>query len=349
MSTLFSHFFSKINQIRPLEADFTEVLEPIALKPKTLYFYGKMPENVTKKDGSLERPRSVAIVGSRRNSRYGAEVAYKMAYELAKRGVVIISGLAFGIDSIGHQAALDAGGTTVAVLGTPINEIYPRSHTRLASDIVEKGGAIISEYAPRTPEYREAPLGIGESGLKNGKWRSSVTKIALESPETVAPPFEERRLDPKTSFLYRNRLISGLADIVVVVEAADRSGTLNTAAHALDQGKTVFAVPGNLTSPLSVGCNRLIAQGATPYVEPDDLLKLLFPEEFVVRRARSRSPQGDTPLETAILQNIQDGARSGEDIMQNLSLDVTTFNQTITFLEVKNLVRPLGANRWALV
>ncbi len=209
MSTLFSHFFEKINQIPPLEAKYTEVLGTIAVMPKMLYYYGKIPENIVK---------TVAIVGSRHNTRYGKEVAYKMAYELAKRGVIIISGLAYGIDSVAHQAALDAGGTTIAVLGTPIDQIYPKNHVGLAKDIINNGGAVLSEYAPGEKVYMKA------------------------------------------SFLERNRIISGLADIVVIVEAAEKSGTLNTAAHALNQGKEVYAVPGNITSPYSVGCNKLIAQ-----------------------------------------------------------------------------------------
>ena len=233
MSTLFSHFFQKINQISPLDANFTEVLSSIVLMPKTLYFYGKIPENVLK-NGKIERPKAVAIVGSRHNTKYGEEVAYKLAYELARHGVIIISGLAYGIDSIGHRAAIDAGGKTIAVLGTPIDEIYPRNHKTLAEEIVKTGGAIISEYAPGT------------------------------------------RVFPKTSFLERNRIISGLSDIVVVVEAAERSGSLNTATHAIDQGKDVYAVPGNITSIYSTGCNKLIRQGAIP--EPDDILRELFPE-----------------------------------------------------------------------
>jgi len=314
MSTLFSHFFQNINQISPLEANFTEVLDSIALKPKTLYFYGKMPENVSKNEDlriglspKSERKKAVAIVGSRRNTRYGEEIAYNLAYALAKRGVVIVSGLAYGIDSIGHRAALDAGGTTVAVLGTPIDEIYPKNHEPLAREIVEKGGAIISEYAPGAKIY------------------------------------------PKTSFLERNRLISGLSDIVVVVEAAERSGTLNTAAHALNQGRDVFAVPGNITSPYSKGCNRLIAQGAYPYTEPDDILRLLFPEDYhKPKKSTSKSLIGDTDYETAILKALASGLRSGEDLMRETGLSPEVFSQTLTLLEIKGRLRPLGANNWTL-
>ena len=299
MSTLFTDFFTKINHFSPLERDFTEKLASIALTPKTLYFRGKIPENVSK---------TVAIVGSRHNTRYGEEVAYKLAYELGRRGVVVVSGLAYGIDSIGHRGCLDAGGVTVAVLGTPIDEIYPREHSSLAREIVEKNGAIISEYAPGTKVY------------------------------------------PKVSFLERNRIISGLSDIVVVVEAAERSGSLNTATHALEQGKEVFAVPGNITSPYSQGCNKLIAQGATPYTEPDDILRLLFPEEFVKKHqnAKKQGLIGDNDVETAILTALSEGLRSGEDIMKAKKLPPEVFNQSITLLEIKGRIVSLGLNHWGL-
>ena len=308
MSTLFSHFFTKINQISPLESNFTEVLDTIALKPKTLYFYGKMPENMVK-NGKSERPKTVAIVGSRHNTRYGEEIAYKLAYELGKRGVVVVSGLAFGIDSIGHKGCLDAGGTTVAVLGTAIDHIYPKAHVPLAAKIIETGGAVISEYAP-------------------GK-------------------------DPITSysFLERNRIISGLSDIVVVIEAAERSGTLNTAAHALTQGKTVFAVPGNITNPYSQGCNSLIKQGALPYTEPDDVLRELFPEEYIKKRKKPLKIdqiKGDSLEETAVLRALAAGITSGTEIAEKMSLTPEIFNQTITLLEIKSEVRSLGANHWSL-
>lgn len=296
MSTLFSHFFEKINQITPLEAKYTEVLGTIAVMPKMLYYYGKIPQ---------KRTKTVAIVGSRHNTRYGEEVAYQLGYTLAKHGVIVISGLAYGIDSIGHQAALDADGTTIAVLGTPINEIYPRNHRKLATEIIETGGAIISEYAPGTKVY------------------------------------------PKTSFLERNRIISGLSDIVVVVEAAERSGSLNTATHALEQGKEVFAVPGNITSPYSQGCNKLIRQGAFPYTEPDDILRELFPEEFLARKKKCHL-KGDTDVETLILNSLASGLRSGEEIMASTKLPPEVFNQSVTLLEIKGRIRALGANAWAL-
>ncbi len=327
MSTLFTNFFEKINQISPLEHDFTEVLDTIALTPKTLYFRGKLPQNMSKKGNS--RPKTVAIVGSRHNTRYGEDVAYRLAYELAKHHVIIISGLAYGIDSIAHKGCLAAGGKTIAVLGTPINRIYPVNHKTLAKQIIEQNGAIISEYAPRTKEYYSSPLAPGEYYDDVGN----------------------RTQDPKTSFLYRNRLISGLSDAVVVVEAAEKSGSLNTATHALEQGKEVFAVPGNITSPYSQGCNKLIKQGATPCTCPDDILQILFPKEFTQKHKRLKTNNliGDTDVETLILQAIAKGLSSGEDIMQNTKLPPEVFNQTITLLEIKSRIHPLGMNHWGLI
>ncbi len=308
MSTLFSHFFAKINQITPLEHDFTEVLDSIVLKPKTLYFYGKIPENIVK-NGKQRRPKTVAIVGSRHNTKYGEEIAYQLAYELAKHGVIIVSGLAYGIDSIAHGGCLDAGGVTVAVLGTAINYIYPKNHLRLAEQIVKQNGTIISEYAPGT------------------------------------------KTDTRYSFLERNRLISGLSDVVVVVEAAEKSGSLNTATHAINQGKEVFAVPGNITNPYSQGCNKLIKQGAIPYTEPKDILELLFPEEFTQkhRKLKAKNLIGDTDIETLILQALASGARSGEEIMVKTHLPPEVFSQIITLLEIKSRVHSLGMNNWALI
>lgn len=255
------------------------------------------------------RRRTVAIVGSRHNTRYGEEVAHKLAYELAKKGVIIVSGLAYGIDSIAHRGCLDANGITVAVLGTPIDRIYPRNHLPLAKEIIKKNGAIISEYAPGDEVF------------------------------------------PKTSFLERNRLIAGLADIVVVVEAAEQSGSLNTATHALDQGKTVFAVPGNITNPYSQGCNKLIKQGAIPYTEPRDVFELLFPEEYLKTRKKLQKQNliGDTDAETLILTALSEGLRSGEEIMAKTHLPPEVFNQTTTLLEIKGRLRSLGMNHWGLI
>lgn len=376
MSTPFSHFFEKINQISPLESNFTEVLETIALKPKMLYFYGKMPENMSKMGentalmqtaktaksavsgpqpaetaapGRAERPKTVAIVGARHNTQYGQEVAYRLAYELGRRGVIVVSGLAYGIDSIAHRGCLDAGGVTLAVLGTPIDRIYPTRHLSLAAEILEKNGAVLSEYPPSC-QGGKVHLSRPTGDLELTSFRQiDPERFPLAPGESISAT-GVRQMEHKAAFLYRNRLISGLADVVVVVEAASHSGSLNTAAHALEQGKEVFAVPGNITSPYSQGCNRLIAQGATPYTAPDDILQLLFPAEYSKNHHKLLKAHliGDTIEETAVLKALAKGLRSGEAIMKAAILPPEVFNQTITMLEIKSRVRPLGANNWAL-
>ena len=352
MSTPFSLISTKINQISPLEHNFTEVLNAIALKPKILYFYGKLPQNVSKntpQNGQSQRPKTVAIVGTRHNTHYGQEIAHRLAYELARYNVVIVSGLAYGVDSIAHQGCLEAGGTTVAVLGTRINHIYPAAHRPLAQKILASGGAIISEYAPDFPDYNLAPLAPSEAGWDGERWISYEQQNSDESPATQL--FSKRNIDRRLSFLARNRLISGLSDIVVVVEAAERSGSLNTATHAIEQGKTVFAVPGNITSPYSQGCNKLIRQGAIPYTEPDDVLRELFPEKYCKKQRQFHQSKlfGDTDVETKILQAIASGCRSGEEIMMSTHLPPEVFSQTVTILEIKSRIHSLGLNCWALL
>ena len=289
----------KINQILPQENKFTEVLANIAVKPKTLYYYGKLPE---------KREKAVAIVGSRRNTRYGEEIAYKLAFELAKRGVIVISGLAFGIDAVAHKGAVDAGGRTIGVLGTEIEKIYPKANENLARKMIELGGAVMSEY-------------------KKG--------------DVYFPD--------KGSFLQRNRIIAGLSDVVVVVEAAIKSGSLNTATHALDQGKMLFAVPGNITNPYSQGCNRLIKQGAEPYTGAEDVLDYLFPPEKKRKKAGQLLIFGDNEVETQILKALGEGIADGGEIVEKCGISVSDFNQTMTMLEIKGRVRALGANQWCLV
>lgn len=349
MSTLFSQKLSKNNEIRPQEADFTEVLSTIPLTPKMLYFYGKMPENRSKnvvklttkrtenldknkleKDGNLAgngfgklgslavgRPKTVAIVGTRKPTAYGAKIAHDLAYAAAKRGAVVVSGLAYGIDSIAHRGALEARGVTVAVLGTPIDQIYPRAHMELAGEIVRTGGCVMSEVPAGTQ--------VGDEYLPGVKYYM------------------------KSCFLQRNRLIAGLADVVVIPEAAERSGSLNTAAHALEQGREVLAAPGDIMRPMSAGCNRLIRQGAMPYLEPADVLDLLFPPEKRSKKAQQLKLMGDTPAETAILVALRDGLEEGEAIRAKTQLLATEFSRNLTMLEIKGRIRALGMNRWLLV
>lgn len=283
----------EINRTSPLEHKYLQRLDTIAKKPKALYSIGALP---------VSQGPSIAIVGTRKPSTYGKEVTYQLAYELAKRGVVIISGLALGVDAIAHRAAVDAGGTTIAVLANGLPDIYPASHKSLAAAIIQKGGAIISEY----------------------------------EPGTGARPYQ---------FLQRNRIVSGLADGIIITEAASRSGTLNTAAHALDQGREVFVVPGNITSPLSSGCNALLKQGAMPVTSFQDVLEVIAPN---LLQSQTLLPLGNTPLESKIIVLLQSGVRDGEEIQQQSGASPSDFNQALTMMELGGTIRSLGANQWTI-
>ena len=268
----------------------------------------------------------VAIVGSRRSTQYGREIAYELAKKLAERGAIIVSGLAYGIDAAAHKGALAGGGETVAVLGTAIDEISPGGNRGLACEILAQNGMIMSEYFP------------GE------------------------------KVFTKTSYLERNRLIAGLADVVVVVEAAKKSGSLNTAAHAISENRDLWAVPGDIWRSTSEGCNRLIAQGAMPLVSIEEFLEEVVPMECVYGTGRIGAggsggevngrggecgglslPKGENELENKIIRLIANGVNDGEQILAKIGISGAEFNVAITFLELRGVVKALGCNKWRVI
>lgn len=261
--------------------------------PKKLYYIGTLP---------AERRPTVAIVGTRKPTTYGRDVTEHLAYELAKRGVVVVSGLALGVDAIGHRAALKAGGTTIAVLANGLSQIRPMTNRQLGEDMIANGGAIISEYAPEEPPYLNR-------------------------------------------FLERNRIVSGISDAVLITEASSRSGTLNTAKNALEQGKDVFVVPGNITSPSSAGCNALLKQGAIPVTDVDDILARIAP---VLNTDQTQLPLGANPLQTKIIKLLQSGVRDGDQLQEKLALPIHELSGELTMMEIEGTVRALGANQWTL-
>lgn len=284
----------KINTITPDKHKYLQMSANIPNPPKKLYYIGKLPE---------KRLPSVAVVGTRKPTAYGVEVTNRLAYDLASKGVVIVSGLALGTDALAHRAALDANGTTIAVLPCGLNKIAPATNRGLAINILEKGGALISEY----PEGDVIA------------WKSNMHE--------------------------RNRLVSGFSDAILITEASARSGTLNTAAHALAQGKTVFVVPGNITSPQSAGCNSLLKQGATPVTEAADILQVIAPDLITPQAVLAL---GSNELESQIIMLLNDGLRDGEQIQRQLGLATGEFNSALTMLELSGAIRPLGANQWSL-
>ncbi len=283
----------KINQLSPQEHKFTQIISTIADVPKTLYIIGTLP---------AERRVTVAIVGTRKPTAYGVEVTQRLTYDLAKRGIVIVSGMALGVDGIAHRAALEAKGTTIAVQANGLGTFYPSTHRQLALDIISSGGAVISEYEPETPPY-------------------------------------------PNQFLERNRIVSGLSDAVIITEAASRSGTLNTAMHALEQGREVFVVPGNITSPMSGGCNALLKQGAHPVTCAEDILEVIAPQ---LLQPQSQLALGDNALQTSIIQLLQSGIRDGEQLQIQSEATASDFATELTMMEIAGTLRSLGGNQWTL-
>ena len=283
---------SKINRQGIVNTTFLSPLLQLSKSPENLYIKGNLPTS---------RPPVVAIIGTRKPTAYGREVTQALAYELAKSGVVIVSGLASGIDTIAHTATLEAGGTTIAVLAQGLHEIYPASNRGLAERII-KNGALITEYD------------MGVPGMRH-------------------------------QFLARNRIVSGLADAIIVTEAADRSGTFSTVAHALEQNKEVFAVPGPITSLLSAGPNRLLQQGAGVALNATDILQVIAPDLIA---GQKQFVFGNNPLEVKIIELIKQGVRDGDNLMTKSKAEASDFLQALTMMELNGTVRSLGNNRWTI-
>lgn len=287
----------KIKKISLSEATYPDKLRALADAPKELFVLGNDLSEL------LSRP-SVAIVGSRKVTAYGQQVTVKLAGELARAGVVVVSGLAIGVDGIAHRAALEAGGLTVAVLPSGLGHIYPATHHQLARQIIEKGGALVSEYT------------------------------------------EDAKIAYKGNFVARNRIVSGLSDAVLITEAAEKSGTLHTADFALQQGIDVLAVPGNITSPTSAGTNNLIRAGAIMITSVKDVFEVLGIQP--TGKQQATAIRGDTPEEQALLDLLFAGVQAGDELLEASKLDVRQFNQTLTMLEIRDIIRPLGNNCWAI-
>lgn len=204
--------------------DYPEKLRTIPDAPWAIYLKGRLPQD------SL----SVAVIGARQCSEYGRMAAGRIGKILGENGILTVSGMARGIDGISQSAAIEAGGSSLAVLGCGVDVCYPRENRKLY-EMLEKRGGILSEYPPGTQ-----PLG------------------------TLFPP--------------RNRIISGLSNLLVVVEAKEKSGTAITVDMALEQGKEVLVLPGRITDALSYGCNRLIKQGAEIMLSLEDIFQVLGTE-----------------------------------------------------------------------
>src|SRR5580698_2198387 len=225
---------------------------------RLLEIYDPPPVLWVRGNASILNRAGIAVVGTRHPTPYGAGMAEMLSRDLARRGVVILSGMARGVDTCAHKGALDAGGTTIAVWGTGIDVIYPKENKKLAEQIVQQGGALVSEF----------PMGT------------------FPAPQ---------------NFPIRNRTLSGMSVGVLVVEAAEYSGTRITARCAIEQSRDVYAVPGNATNKNAWGPNTLIKQGAKLTATWEDVwedlpsqVKLFLEEEREAQFGGNESKVGGT-------------------------------------------------------
>lgn len=282
------------------QSEYPELLRHIHQAPKKLYYKGNL---------EVLNGVCLAFVGTRKASEYGESVVARIIEELSLCGVVIVSGLANGIDTFAHKAALSVGLKTVAVLGTGTDNIYPEKNLELAREIVAKGGAIISEY---------------EDGAE-----------ALEF-----------------HFPARNRIIAGLSLATIVIEAPEKSGALITAKRANEENREVFAVPGDIDRPMSVGCNKLIQDlAAKPLLFGGDIIRELgIQAELFVRDENSGNNSSEMFTKGKYCEKDDNCALltlnhipktrpiSKEQLISKTGLPIEELNKNLSFLEISGLI-----------
>ena len=275
-------YSNKIEVIEKIDDVYPEYLKKIENGPERLYCIGNV---------DLLKNKAAAVVGARKCSEYGRQVALKMGGILAQHNVVTVSGLAEGIDVSSHIAALKEGGKTIAVLGTGPDICYPRQNKHIYEEICQNG-LIISEYEPKT----------------------------------MAKPWH---------FPRRNRIISAISEVVVVVEASANSGSLITPEYAAEQGKEIVAVPGNINSIYSLGCNKLIADGATILTVPEDVLRAMG----INPKVREEELMAMGSDEQKIFNVLKERGEVSLEYMCNiLGEDASKVSGLVAVMEIKGLV-----------
>jgi DNA processing protein len=273
----------RVGVLRLVDAEYPRLLREISQPPPLLYIRGQL---------TTEDEWALAVVGTRRVSAYGRQVTERLAGELAAQRITVISGLARGIDTFAHAAALEASGRTIAVLGCGPDLVYPPDNAKLAARILEQG-ALVTEFPPGTqPEAGNFPA--------------------------------------------RNRLISGLSLGVLVTEAPEQSGALITTRFAAEQGRDVFAVPGNITNRGSIGANRLIQDGAKPVLTTDDILTELnlhmVPQQMELREVL---PENDLEAQLLALLGATGDPQHIDDLCRASSLPVAQVSGALVMMELK--------------
>ncbi len=295
---------SDIRIITLFDKEYPESLRHVDNAPALLYLKGSLIE---------EDRFALAIVGSRIMSDYGRKIAADLSYQLALSGLTIVSGMARGIDTVSHAAALKAGGRSIAVLGCGPDICYPSENKGLMKDLAASG-CVLSEFPLGTRPVRE-------------------------------------------NFPRRNRLISGLSLGVLVVEATTRSGSLITAGFALDQGKEIFAVPGNITSGNSEGTNGLIRKGAKPVQSATDILEELSPQIKGLLRSVKTTPSGPHATdrleinneEKAICNILAGGSRHIDHISRELKIPPAKLSGLLLGLEIKGVLLQTEGNNYSIL
>ncbi|WP_346934934.1 DNA-processing protein DprA [Clostridium sp.] len=269
--------------------------------PKSLLQYDDAPFGMFYKGNisMINEKKNISIVGSRKCSRYGIDVTNSMVEQLSPYEINIVSGMAKGIDSVAHKAAIKNKINTVAVLGSGIDVIYPKENYRLYHEILEKDGCIISEF----------PLGT--------------------------PPLSR-------NFPMRNRIISGICELLIVTEGGEKSGTLITVGAALEQGKNIIVVPGSIFSSESKGTNKLIKDGAYVYTDIEDVLNLLnisrvWMDNRIITTVKSK-------LEERIYQIIDDNPIHIDKIIKLVDIDINRLYKLLFELQVKEEILCLSGN-----
>jgi DNA processing protein len=279
------------------DKNYPKLLLEIPKFPPILYYKGIM---------EAADELCVAVVGTRMMSNYGRTVIPGLLEPLVDLGCIIVSGMAFGVDSCAHEVAIKKGRRTIAVLGGGLDEksLYPKHHALLAKEIVDQGGALISEYPIGTPNFKQ-------------------------------------------NFVARNRIISGLCVATLIIECDLQSGTLITAKHALDQNRTVYAVPGPIYATTSQGPNNLIKMGAKLITEANDILEDLnlkaLPEQETAKAAF-----GDTEEESILLKLLNFEPIIINELIKQSGLQASAVTSALTFLEMKGKVRNLGGQQYVL-
>lgn len=293
LDALSSHLKEKsIRFISRFSEEFPKKLLEIPDPPYALYVKGRLPE---------EMKRGAAIVGARQCTAYGEKYALEYGEKLAQCGISIISGMAKGIDGLGHRGALMGNGDTYAVLGCGVDICYPREHIGLYTDILEQGGGIISEFSPGTPPVPH-------------------------------------------NFPKRNRIISGLSDMVLIMEAREKSGSLITADMALEQGRDVYALPGPVDSVLSRGCNQLIKQGAGILLTPEILLEELGFSSFTAGTKIDKNKKMLETKENMVYSRLCPYPKNLSQLAGEIALPVSELLEQLVSLELKGYIKEISKN-----